>query len=104
YVELLDFMSPEEVRHYMEQANIYLFTSDRNEGWGAVLNESMNSCCAVVTGHEVGSSYYLIEHGKNGLIYESGNTESLCETVESLVRNPNYCETLGVNAYKTMAT
>lgn len=103
-VELLDFMSPEEVRHYMERANIYLFTSDRNEGWGAVLNESMNSCCAAVTSYEVGSSCYLIENGKNGLIYEGGNTGSLCEAVENLVNNPDYCETLGLNAYKTMTT
>ena len=32
----------------MEQADIYLFTSDRNEGWGAVANEAMNSACAMV--------------------------------------------------------
>ena len=42
-VQLLGSMKPEEVRHHMEQAGIYLFTSDRQEGWGAVLNESMNS-------------------------------------------------------------
>jgi hypothetical protein len=36
-------MPPEEVRVHMEQSNIYLFTSDFGEGWGAVLNEAMNS-------------------------------------------------------------
>lgn len=36
------------VHAFMERADIYLFTSDRGEGWGAVLNEAMNSGCAVV--------------------------------------------------------
>ncbi|MDE6063414.1 MAG: glycosyltransferase family 4 protein, partial [Lachnospiraceae bacterium] len=39
------FQKPEEVRRYMEQADIFLFTSDYREGWGAVLNEAMNSGC-----------------------------------------------------------
>lgn len=48
-------MKASEVRSYMEKADIYLFTSDFNEGWGAVLNESMNSGCAVVASHAIGS-------------------------------------------------
>lgn len=47
-IKFLGSMSPNKVREYMEKENIYLFTSDRQEGWGAVLNESMNSGCAVV--------------------------------------------------------
>jgi len=47
-VEFLGSMSPEEVRSYMETSQIFLFTSDKGEGWGAVLNESMNSGCAVI--------------------------------------------------------
>ena len=45
-VSMLGAMSPEKVRDYMEAADIFLFTSDFNEGWGAVLNEAMNSSCA----------------------------------------------------------
>jgi glycosyltransferase involved in cell wall biosynthesis len=37
-VHFLGSMPPERVRAYMENAGIYLFTSDRQEGWGAVLN------------------------------------------------------------------
>lgn len=40
-VEMLGAMSPDEVRAYMERADVFLFTSDFNEGWGAVLNESI---------------------------------------------------------------
>ncbi|MDE5679415.1 MAG: glycosyltransferase, partial [Lachnospiraceae bacterium] len=49
------FQKPEEVRVFMEQADIFLFTSDYREGWGAVLNEAMNSGCAVVANCAVGA-------------------------------------------------
>ena len=39
------FQGPEEVRAAMEKSEIYLVTSDRKEGWGAVVNEAMNSGC-----------------------------------------------------------
>ena len=42
-ISLLGSMSPTEVRDYMEKSELFVFTSDQNEGWGAVLNESMNS-------------------------------------------------------------
>ncbi len=70
-VYILGSMSPEEVRIYMEAADIFLMTSDRKEGWGAVLNEAMNSGCAVIANKLIGSVPYLIEHEKNGFIYDS---------------------------------
>lgn len=101
-VEMLGSMSPEEVRLHMEKADIYLFTSDFNEGWGAVLNESMNSGCAVVASHAIGSVPFLIRDGENGLIYENGNQRQLEERVESLIRNSGYRKKLGVNAYESI--
>ncbi len=54
---MLGAMSPDKVRAYMERADVFLFTSDFNEGWGAVLNESMNSGCAVVASHAMVSAF-----------------------------------------------
>ena len=54
-VHFLGSMPPDQVRSHMEEAGIYLFTSDRQEGWGAVLNEAMNSGCAIVASHSIGS-------------------------------------------------
>ena len=72
-VHMLGSMKPKQVREYMEQSQIFLFTSDRNEGWGAVLNESMNSACAVVASHEIGSVPFLLKDGENGFIYKDGD-------------------------------
>jgi len=102
-IKLLGSMKPEQVRVHMEQANIFLFTSDFNEGWGAVLNEAMNSGCSVVTSHAIGSVPYLIKSGSNGLIYKSENINFLTERVKYLLDNKEICHKIGINAYKTMS-
>lgn len=101
-VEVLGNMSPKNVRKYMEQADVFLFTSDFNEGWGAVLNEAMNSGCAVVASHSAGSTPFLVEHGVNGLIYRNGNNNDLLNCVKKLLDDLDYCHSLGFNAYYTM--
>lgn len=79
-----------------------MFTSDFNEGWGAVLNESMNSGCAVVASHAIGSVPYLMEDKKNGLIYKNGDIDDLYNKVKYLLDNSQKCTEFGKNAYLTL--
>lgn len=102
YVDVLGAMSPEQVREYMEKSEIFLFTSDRNEGWGAVLNEAMNSGCAVVASHAIGSAPFLINDKENALIYKDGDLDDLYEKVKWLMDNPEQCAIMGKKAYQTM--
>ena len=102
-VEMLGAMPPEKVRKHMEKADIFLFTSDFNEGWGAVLNESMNSGCAVVASHAIGSVPFLIQDGENGLIYQNGCQEHLEQQVKKLLNDTSYRKRLGERAYETIA-
>ena len=102
-VRMLGAMPPEAVRDNMEAANIFLFTSDFNEGWGAVLNEAMNSMCAVVASHAIGSVPFLIDDGKNGFIYKNGDENSLYERVVRLIESAELRENMGSNAYQTLA-
>jgi len=95
-------MSPEEVRTYMEKSEIFLFTSDRGEGWGAVLNEAMNSGCAVVASHAIGSAPFLISDGENGTMYCDGNFASFYSKLKELLEDPQKRALFGKNAYKTM--
>ncbi len=99
---LLGSLPPVTVRAYMEKADIFLFTSNRQEGWGAVLNESMNSACAVVASDAIGSVPYLIDNGKNGLIYKSGDNDDLYNCIKSLVQDRDRRCMIQKNAYKTM--
>lgn len=96
-------VKPAEVRQYMERSAVCLLTSGREEGWGAVLNEAMSSGCAVVAGHAAGSVPFLVRDGENGLIYESGNVDMLCERIRFLLDHPGEQTRLGAAAYRTMA-
>lgn len=99
---LAGYKAPEEVRACMEKADIYLITSDRQEGWGAVANEAMNSGCAVVMGHMIGAAPYLINQGENGFMYSDGNLEDLSEKVSFLLENDKLREKIGRAAYDTI--
>ena len=96
------FQPPKNVRRFMEEADIFLFTSDYLEGWGAVLNEAMNSACAVVAGHGIGAVPFLVRHEYNGLVYKTGKYKEFQEQVERLVENEALCKELGLHAYETM--
>ena len=101
-VSLLGSIPNSEVKSYMQKSNIFIFTSDRNEGWGAVLNEAMSCGCAVVASNTIGAVPYLIEHKKNGLVFKSGRLSSLLKQTESLFKNPSLRNQLSKNAYYTM--
>lgn len=101
-VKMLGAMSPAQVREHMEKADIFLFTSDRNEGWGAVLNESMNSGCAVIASDAIGSVPFLIKNGVNGVIYKDGNQKDLSQLLMELLDNPEKRKKNSQEAYLTM--
>ena len=102
YVSFWGSMSPDDVRLKMESSGVYLFTSDKNEGWGAVLNEAMNSGCAVVASNEIGSVPYLVRNGVNGLVYKSDDINDLYNKVKQLLIDTKLQETLGRAAYLTI--
>lgn len=95
-------MSPDQVREYMEQSEIFMFTSDRQEGWGAVLNESMNSACAVVANKAIGSAPFLIKDGENGMLYSDGDVDRLYSSVKFLMDNESERTAIGLAAYNTI--
>ncbi len=101
-IQFLGAMSPEDVRRHMEKAGIYLFTSDRQEGWGAVLNEAMNSGCAVVASDAAGATPFLVQDGANGSVYHSGDVQALYEKVRRLLDDPSTQREFGSAAYRTI--
>ena len=101
-VTMVGVIQQDEVRDYMEKSEIFLFTSDSNEGWGAVLNEAMNSGCACVSSHAIGSAPYLTEDGENGFLYRDGDFDDLYKKVTLLLDNPDKCKEIGEKAYLTI--
>ena len=98
-VHLLNVQNQSIVLSYMKQAQIFLFTSDKNEGWGAVLNESMSSGCVAVASDVIGSVPYLIKDKINGMIFKSEDVNSLYDNVRFLIENCKITEDMGRQAY-----
>ena len=102
HVHLKKYISQDEVRLQMERSHIFLFTSDFNEGWGAVLGEAMSSGCAVVASHACGSSPFLIKDGINGFLYQNGNEEDLFIKTKALFNSPELRYSMGKQAFHDM--
>lgn len=101
FVEIAGPLPHRDIRKEMERSNIFLFTSDSNEGWGAVLNEAMNSGCAVVADMRIGAVPYLLKQGVNGYIYSDFN--ELQEKVVKLICDKELTSFLGINAINTIS-
>lgn len=91
------------VRSYLEKATVLISTSDYNEGWGAVINEGMNSGCAVVASRAIGSVPSLIDHKRNGFSYQNDNTSEAYSYVKTLLMDNELAMTIGKAAYETIA-
>ena len=101
-VQFLGVLTPDQLRDEMEHSDIFVMTSDFQEGWGVVLNEAMNSGCAVVSSHGPGGAPWLISDGENGMLYPSGDVEVLTERLRNLLEDPCLRRELGWHAYETI--
>ncbi len=97
-VEVIGQVPSDQVRYYMEDANIFIGTSDSREGWGAVINESMNAGCTVIANQKMGSVPFLIKHNENGLRYNT--YKELENNVKRAIKDKELQRRLGKNAYK----
>lgn len=86
----------------MRQHDVFLFTSNRLEGWGAVVNESMSNGCAVVGSDAIGSVPYLVRDRISGFRFKSGDVDSLYEKVKWLLEHPVELQQMQQNAVSMM--
>lgn len=101
-VTLMGHFPNSEILQAMRNSDIFLFTSDRLEGWGAVANEAMSNGCVLVASDEIGSTPYLIKDGENGFQFKSKNLDSLMEKVEWLLTHQYEMYKMQYVAYEQM--
>ncbi len=102
YVLFYGFQSPDKVRSIMERSHILVFPSDHLEGWGAVVNEGMNSACAVVACSDAGSVPFLIDQWENGMAFPEGDYDKLKAAVLYLITHKKEREKMAEKAYRTI--
>lgn len=113
-VRLIGNKPNDELIADMRKHNIFIFTSDRNEGWGAVANESMAAGCVLVASDGIGSTPYLVNAGKTGFSFRSPTSSSgfdnpdsnalndLCQKVEWLLKHPDQMREMVHNSIAKM--
>ncbi|MFI3236936.1 MAG: glycosyltransferase family 4 protein [Lachnospiraceae bacterium] len=101
-VKMLGFLSPQNTRRKMEEADIFLATSGVLEGWGAVINEAMNSACVVIANKKMGAVPYLMKDRYNGIVYGNLMKESVLHQIEEVITDKELRRSYSENAYDTI--
>lgn len=78
----------DQIQQAMRESDIFLFTSDRQEGWGAVANEAMAAGCCLIASDKLGAAPYLIRDGINGYMFRDCDVNSLYKIVKHVIDNP----------------
>lgn len=87
-------LHPEE---FMPFFDIFVLPS-RAEAFGSVFAEAA-LCCLALVGTNVGGIAEQIEHGRNGLLVEPGDSEGLCNALELVMADPTYRYQLARSAW-----
>ncbi len=102
-------LTPDKVRDMMLSCDIFTVTSDRLEGWGAVVNEAMNSGAVVIAPRQIGAAPYLIKDGENGFMYDKKTSyddpaavKQISDIIKKLAVDREWRFEIGGNAYKTV--
>lgn len=100
-VRFLGEKTAAEMEQEMQSSDIFLFTSDENEGWGAVLNEAMGAGCAALACERAGATNFLIRQGENGVVFFD-TQQDFVERGVALAQDRALCARLGQAAYNTL--
>lgn len=99
-IRLMGRCEPALTQKYMSQSDIFLFTSDYWEGWGATLSESMEMGVVPVASYKAGATRVIVKNGMNGFIYSS--IEQAVNYIEELYQDRKLLKQLGESAKETL--
>jgi len=88
------FQAPEKLPEFFSKANIFILPS-RYDGWGVVVNQALGAGLSVICSDQVGAGLDLIEEGKNGYRFRSGNVEDLCNKLKIFLAHPELTASMG---------
>lgn len=73
------FRNQTELPHYYAASDVLVLPSDGGETWGLVVNEAMACGRPAIVSNALGCCPDLIDEGKTGLSFRTGNVEELAE-------------------------
>ena len=94
-VEFLGFVS--DMKSLYEKASVFVLSS-RYEGFGMVLIEAMSQGCACIACDYKGRQREIIQNESQGLCCEPDNVDALVNTLQRMIFDDNYRESVRPNA------
>ena len=91
-----------ETMDFMRSLDIYIFASDRGEGWGVALNEAMDKGCVPIANVEAGATLELVDDGINGFVFKQNDIDRVAHTIEKLVFDRKLLSKMSYLAWKKM--
>ncbi len=85
-------------------ADFLVLPSAYQETWGLVINEAMNFGLPIIVSDQVGCAPDLVEHGRNGYIFQSGNVSDLAAALRTLVESPELRDAFGRRSEEIITT
>jgi len=101
-VHFSPLMKHAEILDILSQSDVYVFPSNREEGWGATLLEAMDKGCAVIANCDAGSTLEVVDHGRNGWVIDDADVNALCKHLVWCYNEPDKRYLMGVEAWKTI--
>ena len=98
------FINQSEIFKYYTIADVFVLCSQM-ETWGLAVNEAINFNLPCVVSNNCGCSFDLIESGKTGYVFETGNIEQLKTQIQKAVlidRSENEIKILEEFSIKTI--
>jgi glycosyltransferase involved in cell wall biosynthesis len=92
-VNFLGYISGIKKYSYYKSADVCVFPSIY-EAFGIVLLEAM-ACGKPVVASNVGGIPFVVEEGKTGLLFESGNVEDLADKIVTILKDEELREKMG---------
>lgn len=87
-VILTGFVNQTKIPLYYRSADLFVMCSGVGETWGLSVNEAMNFGLPVIVSDICGCGPDLVEPGKNGAIFKTGNIEELSGLLNSFINVP----------------
>ena len=101
-IEFRQSLPAEEIADFMRELDIYVFPSNRKEGWGAALLEAMDKGCAVIANEAAGSTLEVVQHEVNGLVFKDDDVERLSQCLSRLILDEDERRKFGLEAWRTI--
>lgn len=83
-----------ELPAYFLAADVFVFPS-RHDGWGVVINEACAAGLPIITTHQTGAAFDLVEDGRSGFVLERDDIEGFATRMQCLLDDLELREMFG---------